>query len=160
MKERGYYRRRWINRFMLGLSGLAAGIAIIILVVILAYIIKQGISYINLDFFTNTFKPAGELGGGMRNEIIGTIILVAIASAIALPIGLMTGMYLSEFGSPRMISSVRFAAGILAGVPSIIVGVFAYGILVRPMHSYSALAAGVALSRPEKDLDGKIDGSG
>jgi phosphate transport system permease protein len=146
MKEQGYYRRRWINRLMLGLSSLAAGIAIVILIIILAYIIKQGLSYISLDFFTQTFKPAGEIGGGMRNEIIGTIILVIIASIIALPIGLMTGMYLSEFGSPRMISSVRFAADILAGVPSIITGVFAYAILVRPFHSYSAISAGFALA--------------
>ena len=146
MKERGYYRRRWANRFMLGLSWAAAGIAIAILLLILGYIIKQGIAFVNLDFFTQAAKPAGELGGGMRNEIIGSIILIAIASVIALPAGLMSGIYLAEFGSPRVTSSIRFAADILAGVPSIIVGVFAYAILVRPLHSYSAVSAGIALA--------------
>jgi phosphate transport system permease protein len=131
---------------MLGLSWAAASIAIAILLLILGYIIKQGIAFVNLDFFTQAAKPAGELGGGMRNEIIGSIILIAIASVIALPAGLMSGIYLAEFGSPRVTSSIRFAADILAGVPSIIVGVFAYAILVRPLHSYSAVSAGIALA--------------
>ena len=146
MREQGYYRRTWTNRIMLGLSCLAAGIAIAMLLLILGYTLKQGFSFINLDFFTQAAKPAGEVGGGMRNEIIGTFILIGIASVIALPVGLMTGIYLSEFGGPRVASSVRFAADILAGVPSIVVGVFAYAILVRPLHSYSAISAGVALA--------------
>jgi phosphate transport system permease protein len=82
----------------------------------------------------------------MRNEIIGTLILIGLGSVIALPVGLMTGIFLSEFGGPRMTSIVRFVADILAGVPSIVVGVFAYAIVVRPMHSYSAISAGIALS--------------
>jgi phosphate transport system permease protein len=146
MKEHGYSRRRWGNRLMLGLSSAAAGIAIILLLLILGYTLKQGISFINLDFLTQAAKPTGELGGGMRNEIIGTLILIGIASVIALPVGLMAGMYLSEFGSPKLTASVRFAADILAGVPSIVVGVFAYAIIVRPMHSYSAISAGIALA--------------
>jgi phosphate transport system permease protein len=146
MSERGYLRRKWTNGIMLGLSGGAAGISIIILALILGYILVNGISFINLDFVTQAAKPAGEIGGGMRNEIIGTFILVILASVIALPLGLMTGIFLAEFGSPRLASTVRFAADILAGVPSIVVGVFAYAILVRPLHSYSAISAAVALA--------------
>jgi phosphate transport system permease protein len=146
MIERGYNRRLWLNRIMLGLSSMAAGIAVILLIIILGYTLVRGISYLNLDFLTQAAKPAGEAGGGMRNEIIGTLILVALGSIIALPIGLMAGIFLSEFSNPKLASMVRFVADILAGVPSIVVGVFAYAILVRPLHSYSAISAGVALA--------------
>jgi len=146
MSKYGYLRRKWTNRVMLGLSGGAVGLATIILVLILGYTLMHGLSFINLNFFTQPATPVGELGGGMRNEIIGTLILVGIASVIALPVGLMTGIFLSEFGSPRVASTVRFVADILAGVPSIVVGVFAYAILVRPMHSYSAISAAAALA--------------
>jgi phosphate transport system permease protein len=146
MSERGYWRRKWVNRTMLGLSGVAAGVAIALLALILGYTLASGLSYINLDLITQVSKPAGEIGGGMRNEIIGTILLVIMASLLALPVGVMAGIFLSDFGSPRVASAVRFAADILAGVPSIVVGVFVYAIAVRPMHSYSALAGGVALA--------------
>jgi phosphate transport system permease protein len=142
----GFGRRKWFNRLMLALSGTAAGLAILVLVLILAYILVSGISYLNLDLLTQAARPAGEAGGGMRNEIIGTGILVLIGSIIALPIGLMAGVFLSELANARAAAAVRFAADILAGVPSIIVGVFAYAFLVRPMHSYSALSAGFALA--------------
>jgi phosphate transport system permease protein len=118
----------------------------LILALIVGYTIANGISYFNIDFLTNVSKPVGEVGGGMRDEIYGTFILVGLASLIALPVGLMAGIYLAEFGSPAVASVVRFIADILAGVPSIVVGVFAYALLVRPMHSYSALSAGVALA--------------
>jgi phosphate transport system permease protein len=146
MLDRGYSRRRWTNRAMLVLSSAAAAIAIVLLILILGYTLLQGISALNLNFLTQAAKPPGDLGGGMRNEIIGTLILIALASVIALPVGLMTGIFLSEFGSPKLAASVRFAADILAGVPSIVVGVFAYAIVVRPMHSFSAFAGGVALA--------------
>jgi phosphate transport system permease protein len=146
MPESNYLRRKWSNRLMLGLSGIAAGVGIAILALILGYTLVHGIAYLNLDLITNAAVPAGEIGGGMRNEIIGTLILVAMASVLALPVGLMAGIFLSDFASARMASAVRFVADILAGVPSIVVGVFAYAILVRPMHSYSALAGGAALA--------------
>jgi phosphate transport system permease protein len=146
LTARPYGRRRLINRAMLVLSGTGAGIAILLLLIILGYTLYQGVSYLNLDFLTQAAKPLGDTGGGMRNEIVGTLILVAIGSVVAIPVGLMTGIFLSEFGSPRLASSVRFVADILAGVPSIVVGVFAYTILVAPLHSYSALSGGVALS--------------
>jgi phosphate transport system permease protein len=146
MSERGYLRRRWSNRIMLSLSSAAAGIAILILALILGYTLVNGIAFLNLDFLTQAAKPVGEVGGGMRNEIIGTLILVLLGSIIALPVGLMAGIFLSEFAGPRMAETVRFTADILAGVPSIVVGVFAYALLVRPMQSYSAISAGVALA--------------
>lgn len=146
MSERGYWRRKWFNRLMLGLSSLAAAVGIVILALILGYTLAHGIAYINLDFITQVAKPVGEAGGGMRNEIFGTLILIVLASILALPVGLMAGIFLADFASPRVAAVVRFAADILAGVPSIVVGVFAYAIVVRPMHSFSALSAGVALA--------------
>ncbi|MDP2931696.1 MAG: phosphate ABC transporter permease PstA [Chloroflexota bacterium] len=146
MLERGYLQRKWFNRIMLGLCGGAAGLGMLILALILGYTLSHGIAALNIDFLTQAAKPVGEVGGGMRNEIIGTFILVVLGSIIALPVGLMAGIFLAEFASPRGAAAVRFIADILAGVPSIVVGVFAYAIVVRPMHSYSALSAGVALA--------------
>ena len=146
MQDSNYTSRKWTNRIMLGLSGTAAGLVVVVLALILSYTLVNGISYLNLDFLTQVAKPVGESGGGMRNEILGTLILIALGSLFALPIGLMTGMYLSDFAGPRMARFVRFVADVLSGVPSIVVGVFAYAIIVRPMHSYSAFSAGVALA--------------
>ena len=146
MADIGYLRRKWFDRTMSVLSSSAAGVAILALALILGYTIVQGIAFFNLDFLTQVAKPVGAAGGGMRNEIFGSLVLIVLASALALPVGLMAGIFLSEFASPKMAYAVRFAADILAGVPSIVVGVFAYAILVRPMHSYSALSAGVALA--------------
>lgn len=145
MAEQGYQRRKWSSRLMLGLCALGAAVAISMLALILGYIIAHGVSYLNLDLFTEASRPAGEAGGGIRNELIGTFILVILGSVLALPIGLMAGMFLSDFGKPTVAAGVRFAADVLSGVPSIVVGVFAYAIAVRPMHSYSALAGGIAL---------------
>lgn len=131
---------------MLSATGLAAAVGIALLALILGYTLAHGISYLNLDILTNKAVPAGEVGGGLRDEIIGTLILVGLASAMALPVGLLAGLFLSDFGGPRLTAGVRFAADILAGVPSIVVGVLAYALVVRPMHGYSALAGGVALA--------------
>jgi phosphate transport system permease protein len=131
---------------MLILCGVATACVILVLILILGYTLVNGISYLSLDFITQPSKPVGEVGGGMRDDIFGTFILVGLASIIALPVGMMAGIFLAEFAGPKAASAIRFAADILAGVPSIIVGVFAYAILVRPMHTYSALSAGVALA--------------
>jgi phosphate transport system permease protein len=146
MAKHVYSRRKWLNKLMLSLCGLGAGLSILVLALILGYTLVKGISYFNLDFLTSAAKPVGEAGGGMRNEILGTLILVGLGSAIAVPVGLMTGMFLSEFGNPKVTAAVRFAADILAGVPSIVIGIFAYAILVRPLHSYSAISAAIALA--------------
>ncbi|MDD5398231.1 MAG: phosphate ABC transporter permease PstA [Dehalococcoidia bacterium] len=142
----GYFRRKQFSRLMLVLCGIATAVVILVLIFILGYTLVNGISYLSLDFITQPSKPVGEVGGGMRDDIYGTFILVGLASIIALPVGLMAGIFLAEFAGPKAASAIRFAADILAGVPSIIVGVFAYAILVRPMHTYSALSAGVALA--------------
>src|SRR5208283_3785849 len=146
LNERGHSRRKLVNRLMLGLSCTAAAIAILILALILGYTLIRGISYLNLNILTKAAEPVGETGGGMRNEIFGTLILVLLGSIIALPIGLLTGIYLAEFANPKVAATIRFTADILAGVPSIVVGVFVYAIMVVPMRSYSALSAGVALA--------------
>ncbi len=146
MSVSGYLRRKLFNRLMIGLSSCAAGLGILILALILGYTLARGISALNLSFLTEAAKPVGVAGGGMRNEIIGTLILVVLGSILAIPIGLMAGIFMSEFASPKAAATVRFVADILAGVPSIVVGVFAYAILVRPMHSYSALSAGLGLA--------------
>jgi len=146
MADHSYSRRKLTNGIMLGLSGFAALLCIIVLALILGHTLINGMSFMNLEFLTQPAKPVGEAGGGMRDDIFGTLILVALASVIALPVGLMAGIFLSESGNPRVAATVRFTADILAGVPSIVVGVFAYALLVRPMHSYSALSAGFALA--------------
>lgn len=146
MAHTGYFRRKTVNWLLLGMCGLAAALCILVLALILWHILLNGISFINLDFLTQPAKPVGEPGGGMRDDIFGTLILVALASVIAVPVGLLAGIFLAEYGSPKLTSAVRFASDILAGVPSIVVGVFAYALLVRPMQSYSALSAGVALA--------------
>src|ERR1035437_3870105 len=146
MSERLYFRRKLANQIMLTLTGVAAAIAVVVLLLILGYTLVHGLAYMNLDFLTQPAKPLGETGGGMRYEIIGTFILIAVASVIALPIGLMTGIFLSDFGGPKSTATVRFVAGMLAGVPSLVVGVFVVWLLVRPMHSYSAISASVALA--------------
>jgi phosphate transport system permease protein len=146
LNERGHARRKWINRIMLVLSGTAAAIAILILALILGYALIKGISYLNLTLLTQAAKPVGETGGGMRNEIFGTLILVALGSIIALPIGLLAGVYLAEYANPKVAATIRFTADILSGVPSIVVGVFVYAIMVIPMHSYSTISGGVALA--------------
>jgi phosphate transport system permease protein len=146
LNERGHARRKWINRIMLVLSSTAAAIAILILALILGYALIKGISYLNLTLLTQAAKPVGETGGGMRNEIFGTLILVTLGSIIALPIGLLAGVYLAEYANPKVAATIRFTADILSGVPSIVVGVFVYAIMVIPMHSYSTISGGVALA--------------
>ena len=141
-----YSRRKWVDRLMLGLCGFGAGLSILVLALILGYTIIKGVAYLNLDFIINAAKPVGEVGGGMRNEIIGTLVLVSLGSVIAVPIGLMAGLFLAEFGNPKVTTGVRFAADIMAGVPSIVVGIFAYAILVKPLHSYSAISGAMALA--------------
>ncbi len=131
---------------MLGFCAGSAALCVAVLVLIIGYTVFQGFSAINLDFITQATKPVGETGGGMRNEIIGTLILVVMASLIGVPAGLMAGIYLSEYARPGLASVIRMVADVLTGVPSIVVGVFAYALLVRPVGSFSALSAGMALA--------------
>jgi len=131
---------------ILTLCALAVAVALVPLVMILFYVISHGAAALNLAFFTQIPKPVGETGGGMGNAIVGTLILIGIAAFIAVPVGVITGVHLAEYGGSRFASAVRFSADVLNGVPSIVVGIFAYGLVVLPVHRFSALAGGFALS--------------
>jgi len=120
-------------------------LALIPLGFILFYVVGHGLTALNLEFFTHMPKPVGETGGGMANAITGTLILVTLAAILAVPIGVVSGIYLSEYRSSRLASTVRFSADLLNGVPSIVVGLFAYSMAVLPFQRFSALAGGLAL---------------
>src|SRR5918911_284128 len=147
MKEalRQKSRRRLTNSMMTTVTAVCAFLAVTILVIILGYIAYRGVTSINLQFLTDTPKPIGE-GGGIGNAIVGTLILLALASVIGLPIGIAAGIYLAEFGNGWFGRIVRFVTDTLTGVPSIIVGVFVYAIIVLPQKHFSTLAGGVALA--------------
>jgi phosphate transport system permease protein len=130
---------------MVGLTFLAAGIATLPLVFILAYLVVKGAGALSLDFFTQLPAPAGEVGGGLGHAILGTLVLVGIAMAFGLPIGVGAGLYLAEYRATRLANTVRFLADVLNGLPSIVMGIFAWQFLVRPVGHFSALAGGAAL---------------
>lgn len=130
---------------MITLTVLAALLATLPLVFILALLLKQGASSLNWDFFTAMPKPVGETGGGMANAMAGTVMLIVIASAIGLPVGIGAGLYLAEHRGGKLASIVRFLSDVLNGLPSIVVGIFAWQFLVRPVKHFSALAGGIAL---------------
>ena len=130
---------------MLGLTYVAAVVATLPLVFILFHLIRQGASSIDFAFFTEMPKPVGEEGGGMANAITGTLILVGIASLIGLPIGIGAGLYLADRRTAPLATTVRFLSDVLNGLPSIVLGIFAWEFLVRPFGGFSAIAGGVAL---------------
>jgi len=141
---RDAFRRGLSAVFVAACTG-AVIVALIPLALILFYVVKQGIQALNIDLFTQMPKPTGELGGGMRNAFVGTLILTGLASLFAVPVGILSGIYMSEYRGTRLAVAVRFAADTLNGVPSIVVGLFAYGIAVLPFRHFSALAGGFAL---------------
>ena len=138
-------RRKALSSIFVALCACAVLIALIPLALILFFVVSQGILAINLDFFMNMPKPVGEPGGGMANAIVGTLILVSLGSLMAVPMGVLSGVYMSEYAGTRVASLVRFAADTLNGVPSIVIGVFVYGIAVLPFKQFSAIAGGIAL---------------
>ncbi|MDE3154483.1 MAG: phosphate ABC transporter permease PstA [Acidobacteriota bacterium] len=138
-------RRRVVNVVMLGLTAVATGLTIAVLFFILGYLAWKGGSSINLAFFTELPRPVGEAGGGMGNAILGSAKMLGIAACVGVPVGLLAGIYLSEFASTPAAFAVRYATDLLNGVPSIVIGIFAYTILVLPMKHFSALSGGVAL---------------
>jgi phosphate transport system permease protein len=131
---------------MTTLVGLLSFLAVLALVLILGYLVAKGASSLDLRFFINNPVPAGQSGGGVANAIVGTLIIVGVAALIGLPIGIGTGLYLAEYGSGRLGWTVRFLADVLNGTPSIVVGIFAWTWLVKPMGHFSALAGSVALA--------------
>jgi phosphate transport system permease protein len=130
---------------MIGLTYLAAILATLPLLLILVHLIAKGASSLSLDFFTHMPKPVGEPGGGMANAIVGTLLLIGIASMIGLPVGIGAGLYLAEKRTTSLAYTVRFLSDVLNGLPSIVIGIFAWEFLVRPIGHFSALAGGVAL---------------
>ena len=140
-----YKRRKIINHLMCTLAFLCALVTLVPLISILGFVLSKGISSLNVAFFINLPKPVGEPGGGMSNAIVGSFILVGLSCLWALPIGILGGIYLSEFGNNKVGTVVRFAADVLNGIPSIVIGIFAYALFVLPMKSFSALSGGFAL---------------
>ena len=138
-------RRKLLSNLVVFLCGASVVVALIPLCFIFFYVIQQGFSSLSWDFFTQMPKPVGESGGGMANAIAGTLILIGIASLLAIPVGLISGVYLSEYPKSGLATAVRFTADVLNGIPSIVIGIFAYGLAVLPVKHFSALAGGMAL---------------
>ncbi|MBZ5643148.1 MAG: phosphate ABC transporter permease PstA [Acidobacteriia bacterium] len=137
--------RKSLNAFMLSLTGLCALLTVSALFFILGYLVWNGGKDLSWSFFTHLPAPVGEPGGGMANAILGTLKLLLLAALIGVPIGLLGGVYLAEFGGRTVPFLVRYTADLLNGVPSIVIGIFAYALVVMPMHHFSTLAGGFAL---------------
>ena len=138
-------RRKAVNAVMLTITGLCAFLAAGVLVYILGYLFVHGAASLNWNFFTKLPTPVGETGGGMANAIVGSAKLVMIASCVGIPIGFLAGVYLAEFGGGTFSFLVRYVTDLLNGVPSIVIGIFAYTVIVLPQKHFSALAGGLAL---------------
>lgn len=141
-------RLRWrklVSGFMLTMTGVCAFVSVAALFLILGYLVYHGGTSINWDFFTKVPKPVGETGGGMANAIVGSAKLLLIASLIGVPVGFLGAIYLAEFSGSKLAFVVRYAADLLNGVPSIVIGIFAYSVAVLPFKHFSTLAGGFAL---------------
>src|SRR5271170_6210621 len=137
--------RKSLNVVMLTLTGVSAFAVVSILFLILGYLIYNGGKALNWDFFTQLPKPVGETGGGMANAIVGSLKLLLLAAVLGLPVGLLAGVYLAEFGGKSFSFVIRYTTDLLNGVPSIVIGIFAYSLAVLPVKHFSTLAGGVAL---------------
>ena len=138
-------RRKVVSSLFVAFCAGSVLLALVPLAFLLFFVVSQGIQSLNVAFFTHMPAPVGEPGGGMANAIVGTLILVTLGALFAIPIGIISGVYMSEYAGTRFASLVRFAADTLNGVPSIVIGVFVYGIAVLPFKQFSALAGGLAL---------------
>lgn len=138
-------RRQLVDWFMTYIVSLSALVVILVLGFILVYVILQGAPAFNVSFFTELPKPVGEVGGGIANAIVGSLLLIVLASVLGIPVGIFTGVYLAEYGKNRFGETVRFLADVLSGVPSIVIGIFVYALIVLAMGHFSALAGGIAL---------------
>jgi len=137
--------RKSLNVFMLSLTGLCALLTVSALFFILGYLVWNGGKDLSWSFFTHLPAPVGEEGGGMANAIVGSLKLLLLAALFGVPIGLLGGVYLAEFGGRTVPFLVRYTADLMNGVPSIVMGIFAYALVVMPMHHFSTLAGGIAL---------------
>jgi phosphate transport system permease protein len=138
-------RRRLVSSVFVVFCAGSVLLALVPLALVLFFVVSQGIQSLNVQFFTQMPRPVGEAGGGMANAIVGTLILISLGSLVAIPIGVLSGVHMAEYAGGRLASSVRFAADTLNGVPSIVIGVFVYGIAVLPFRQFSAVAGGLAL---------------
>lgn len=141
-----HWTRRVGNRVAIGACVLATAIVVLPLALLVLRLLASGLRGLSLGFFIHMPKPVGEPGGGMANAIVGTLIVVGIGAAIAVPLGVAAGVYLAEYSRERLANVVRYTADVLAGAPSIVVGVAVFGLLVVPMGHFSAIAGGVALA--------------
>jgi phosphate transport system permease protein len=139
------WRRRVTSQIAVALCALSVVAALIPLGFILFFVVSKGIQALNWNFFTKMPAPVGEPGGGMANAIVGTLMMSGLGALLAIPIGIISGVYMSEYAGSRLASTVRFAADTLNGVPSIVIGVFVYGIAVLPFQQFTMIAGGVAL---------------
>jgi phosphate transport system permease protein len=137
--------RRTLSRAVVALCAAAVLLALVPLALVLFYVVTQGIGALNHAFFTHMPTPVGERGGGMANAIVGSLMVTGFGALFAIPVGVLSGVYAAEYAGTRFASAVRFAADTLNGVPSIVIGVFVYGIAVLPFRQFSALAGGLAL---------------
>jgi phosphate transport system permease protein len=142
---RRYRVRKMTSAVMTAFCAASVVLALIPLALILFFVLRQGLPALNWAFFTEMPRPVGEAGGGMGNAIVGTAILIGLAALVAVPIGITCGVYVTEFRTSRLAPAVRFSADMLNGVPSIVIGIFAYAVAVLPFKRFSALAGGVAL---------------
>jgi phosphate transport system permease protein len=140
------WNRRITDHAMTGIAVLTVVLVLAPLIAIFGYLVYRGVGSINWAFLTQVPKPTGEVGGGMANAIVGSIFILGIASIIGVPLGIGAGIYLAEFGRNRFGSAIRFTADVLNGVPSIVIGIVAYAIVVLRQGHFSALAGGVALA--------------
>ena len=145
MTASNHHWRKTKNALVQALTLVCALLVIAPLAFVFYYLVKSGIGAVNWDFFTKLPKPVGEGGGGMANAIAGSFILLGIAAIIGMPVGVLGGVYLSEYASSRLTGPIRFGADVLNGVPSIIWGIVVYALMVLPMRTYSAWAGGVVL---------------
>ena len=139
-------RRRVTDRLMTGVAVATVIIVLVPLFAIFAYLVYRGVGSINWAFLTQTPKPVGEAGGGMANAIVGSVVILAIASVIGVPVGVGAGIYLAEYGRNRFGDAIRFTADVLNGVPSIVIGIVAYALVVLTQRHFSATAGGAALA--------------
>jgi phosphate transport system permease protein len=138
--------RRGVNNLVTGAAVSAVILVLLPLIAVFGYLVYKGIGSINWAFLTQTPRPPGEAGGGMANAIAGSVLILAIGSVVGVPIGIGAGIYLAEFGRNRLGDLIRFTSDVLNGVPSIIVGIVAYGLVVLSQGHFSALAGGAALA--------------
>ena len=142
----GTARRNLVNNVMLTVTGICTVLTVSVLFLILGYLVVNGWRSLDLNFFTKLPLSPGETGGGVANAIVGSAVLILIASAIGIPVGFLGGVYLAEFGGKTVPMIVRYTADLLNGVPSIVIGIFAWTVIVVPMRHFSAWAGGLALS--------------